>query len=84
MQEGETVKLPETHAEVVRVVETLSVEEVRERFVKLLEAVNPSVECICSKLDQVMEGEQHTCAYHESRVGWIVHEARNLMPPIIE
>lgn len=72
------------HEELVRAVEILPDKEVRRRFVSLLEAVNPQANCICSDLRQVNAGDTHSCGYHTSRVGWIVHQARQLMPPTRE
>ena len=68
------------HDRLTQDVEVLSEEDVKRRFVSLLEAVNPSVDCSCSDLSQVPDGEAKTCAYHTSRVGWIVHQARLLTP----
>lgn len=68
------------HQELTRQVAELPEQEVRDRFVRLMEAVNPNTECSCSDLSQVAEGEARVCAYHSSRAGWIVHQARQLLP----
>jgi hypothetical protein len=68
------------HEQLARAVEELPEEEVRKRFTSLLEAVNPQAECMCSDLSLVAEGEAARCAYHTSRVGWIVQQARQLSP----
>ena len=63
-----------------RSVEGLPENEVRRRFVSLLEAIQPDIDCICSDLSEVAEGEAVACAHHSSRVGWIIHQARQLSP----
>jgi hypothetical protein len=72
------------HQRLTDSVEELSDEEVRKRFVALLEAVNPNEDCICSDLAQVDDAGVRICAYHTSRVGWIVHQARQIMPSVVD
>ncbi len=69
-----------SHQELTRGVKAMPEEEVREKFVRLLEAVDPGADCICSDLRVVTEDEVQTCALHTSKVSWIVHTARLVIP----
>ena len=62
-------------------IEELSLQEIQERYLRLIQIINPEHKCVCSDLSEVRAGDEKACAYHARRVSWIIHQARQDFPP---
>ena len=60
----------------VQHVEELNIEEIRARYLRLLDAIDPETKCVCVDPSEVSAGEACACGYHANRLSWIIHQAR--------
>lgn len=60
-------------------VEAMEDADTRESLTRILEAIDPVTDCVCSDLSQVRQGKEVTCAGHANLLPWIVHTAKEII-----